>query len=302
VIFLVAAVALLCFNTFLHDSLLPMHPTSPHSFRYPHVAPFCAGCFTCLFVLIIALKTRRSLRSNPWRFLLVTIPQQLSAVCFCAARRHLDYSTLQLFNAATPLLIVCSQIALNSVLANPLQITVASLVSAGVLTFSVTASALPSLSGAALATAGLFFTSIYIPMVDRMRHGPGGPFVLVLYGHAWAVLLCALLHFGELAAAAIWIAGHPQFAPKVLLSGAAAALGNIAAFGSLAMSDGVAIALAVTLRRFCGSLSSALSRSQFGPLEWAGVALVGAALGIQAVRNATENRGDDGGLIKERAG
>jgi UDP-galactose transporter B1 len=206
-------------------------------------------------------------------------------VAFTYAQLRLDYLSLQLFKAAKPIAILCSQIVLNWRLPNLRKVFVVVLISIGLAVFRLggrfsTFSAFSTVA----AFVGLFCEAIYVPIVDRLKVGAGGPYVLMLYAQLWSLLLFAVLCAGELLDAARWIVAHPTFATKLLVFGCSGAVGQLALFTAVALTDGLLVSVATTLRKiFTILISAVVYHHRLKSTEWAGIAIVFSALGIEAV-------------------
>jgi drug/metabolite transporter (DMT)-like permease len=246
--------------------------------------------------LIIVLWQGQPLPSNTWRFLIVTIPQQLAALSFSVARRYVNYSALRVFKAVKPVAVVCTQIPVLGWYPRPRRLIVVVLISVGFLIFEVGTPCEFTPFGAVIAFCGLVLDAFSAPIVDRMKRGRGGHFVLMLYANGWSVLLLSVLRFGELIKAANWIAEHHGIVPKLILFGITGAIGHVALFVAISMTDGLVVSIATCLRRFSTELIAAcFQRRQLRCKEWIGLAMVAGALAIEGMRKRQNlaNRADE---------
>jgi len=144
--------------------------------------------------------------------------------------------------------------------------------------------------GAAMALMGLTFDGVYVPIVDRLKSRTGGAFVLMLYAQCWSFVMFTVFRFRELSEGVQWIARHPDFGVNLCMFAAAGSVGQVALFAAIALTDGLVVSIATTLRKFVTILISAVVyRHNLKTTQWIGVVIVFSALALDMLWKGRKN-------------
>ena len=266
----------------LHEELISKKSTDPNGFRWPYallfVYNFCGMC--AAFIGMLLTKARMPKSVLP--YLKIALPQQIGLICTNYATQYVNYPTFQLMKSAKPVAVMLCQLLIFRKKIDTKRIIVVVILSIGLGVFGLSGKFEKSSHlGVLFACGALFCDAIYVPIVDQLKVS-GGPFVTMALSFMWSSILVAIIRFPELLEAFTWVIHHQEVLIKLALYGITGSIAACALFVALSVSDGLVVAIATTTRKFFTILLSALIfRHNLRPMQWAGVAIVFVALGIE---------------------
>ncbi|OHT10995.1 Solute carrier family 35 member B1 [Tritrichomonas foetus] len=268
----------------LHEELLPKKNASSDSFSYPNALIFFNDICYMLAAFIAVLITKAQLPKNPFPFIAISLPQQAGMACVNYAHKYVNYPTFQVMKAAKPMSVMLCKLLIFHQRIDIKTIYVVILLSIGLIIFGVNCHfESKSYIGVLYACGALFCDAIYVPIVDKLKVGNGGPFVTMFYNYMWSTLIVFILRFTEIFDAVFWIFKHQkEFLPKLLLFGVTGSIGQISLFAAIGLSDGLVLSIATTTRKLVTIvLSSIVFGHNLNSRQWLGVGIVFTALGIE---------------------
>lgn len=277
-------------NGVLYESLLPKKSLGAKSFNYPNALLFFMNLCNCLSAFIALLVMRSPIPKKPLPFLKVAIPQQIGLIAGKVASKYINYPTFSLLKCAKPVSVMLCQLLIFKKKIDPKRIIVVILLCTGLAVFGISGNFEKSSSyGVLLACVALFCDAIYVPFVDQLKAG-NSPFVIMLYSFMWSVLLTLPMSYNEIIDSIYFLSKNQEFIGRVLAYGIIGGIAHIALFVAIGMADGLVISIATTTRKFFTILLSAIIyKHDLNKLQWTGIVIVFASLGIEIIFKQKKN-------------
>ena len=266
----------------LHEELISKKKVDPDGFRWPYALLFVYNFCAMSAAFIGMLLTKAKMPPSIFPYLKIALPQQIGLICTNQATQYVNYPTFQLMKSAKPVAVMLCQLLIFRKKIDTKRVIVVLLLSLGLAVFGISGKfEKSSYMGILFACGALFCDAIYVPIVDQLKVS-GGPFVTMALSFMWSTIFVAILRFPEIIEAFTWIVHHQEILVKLALYGITGSIAACALFVALSVSDGLVVAIATTTRKFFTILLSALIfRHNLKPMQWAGVAIVFIALGIE---------------------
>jgi UDP-galactose transporter B1 len=264
----------------IQESLLPHERQRAASFQFPSALLFWVDAFNAVASFIFISVSRVPRPPSPFPYLLVALPQQIGLAASNYAVRCVDYPTLSLLKSAKPIAVMlCSVFVFRASV--PRGRVVVAAVGLAVFGFSGNFGRC-SLFGIGLAAVSLLSDAVYVPIVDRLKAGEGGPFLTMFYAYSWSTALVFCSRPREIIASFRFLRVHMEIVPKLCAFAVTGCLAHLALFTAIGMCDGIVVAIATTTRKFVTILlSSIIFRHSLKVMQWIGVVIVFSALGLE---------------------
>jgi UDP-galactose transporter B1 len=267
----------------IQESLLPQGVENPDSFHFPSALLFWVDVFNSVASFIFISISHVPRAPSPFPYLLVALPQQVGLAASNYAVRYVDYPTLSLLKSAKPIsVMLCSMLVFRTKVSRE-RIIVVVVITVGLAIFGFNGNFEDwSLLGVGLAVVSLLSDAVYVPIVDRLKVGEGGPFLTMFYAYSWSTAFIFCSSPREIISSFRFLRNHMEMIPKLWGFGITGCLAHLALFTAIGMCDGIVIAIATTTRKFVTILlSSILFRHSLKVMQWIGVVVVFCALGME---------------------
>ena len=267
----------------LHEWVLPHGVDHEKSFHFPAALLLWVDVFNALTAFLVVTFLKLGKPRSPFRYLLVAIPQQIGLVASNYAVKFVDYPTVSLFKSAKPIVVLLCSIILFRVSVTRRRFLVVVVITTGLIVFGFQGGISRStVGGLFLILVSLISDAIYVPMVDKLKVGDGGPFVVMFYTYMWATLFIILSRFREVFESFVFRTKNVGFIWKLALFGLTGSLAHVSLFTAIGMVDGIVIAIITTTRKFFTILlSSIIFRHKLTWTQWLGVLIVFLGLGME---------------------